>query len=206
MIWSPGWTEISWSSVVLQHRPQGLCIPEHRTGWETSWWMQLLTGSGEATLSSALCDSNGTWGNKWILSSWLFSFFTFYLVTFTVRSYASKWQHRNNKGKMHWHAVLIDIIIRRCQKDDTHSYQLGDAGFTKFRKKGPMFSDHLCNRQTGISSISVNKSEEYYHVFSMDLSSICLCHLIITIGTFSDAVSWCFCSGLFFLFFSFSMS
>lgn len=36
-------------------------------------------------------------------------------------------------------------------------------------KKSPWFSDHLRNIQIRISSISLNKRVEYYHVFSMDL-------------------------------------
>ena len=39
-----------------QLRPLGLLSPEQRSWEEPSWWLQLLTGSGGAALSSALCD------------------------------------------------------------------------------------------------------------------------------------------------------
>jgi len=44
-------------------RSLGLLSPEQRSWGEASWRLQLLTGSGGAALSSALCDSDITWAN-----------------------------------------------------------------------------------------------------------------------------------------------
>jgi len=41
-----------------QLKSLGLLSPEQRSGGEASWRLQLLTGSGWAALSSALCDSD----------------------------------------------------------------------------------------------------------------------------------------------------
>ena len=46
-----------------QLRSLGLCSPEQRSCGEASWRLQLLTGSGGAALSSALCDSDRARGN-----------------------------------------------------------------------------------------------------------------------------------------------
>jgi len=46
-----------------QLRSLGLFSPEQRSLWKALWWLQLLTGSGGATLSSALSDSDRARGN-----------------------------------------------------------------------------------------------------------------------------------------------
>ena len=46
------------------------CSPEQRSWGEASWRLQLLTGSGGAVLSSALCDSDRARGNGRELRQW----------------------------------------------------------------------------------------------------------------------------------------
>ena len=46
-----------------------VCSAQSRAGWGEAWWrLQLLTGSGGAALSSALCDSDRARGNGMELS------------------------------------------------------------------------------------------------------------------------------------------